>query len=140
MYPVTYAQRCSNLLPVNEIERLDIFQKAAALQPCWKCGEIGHLKKDCPSTQQSSKPSLILPPTLELDIESVLLHGIDDGKASESKGPFENYSRLLATSIQREKIKVFDVGLVNSSAQHNNRANGHNWNKDRKSLFIVSSS
>jgi len=125
-----------NLLPANENERLDIFQKAQLQMPCWKCGEIGHMKKDCPSTQSSSKPGLILPPTIELDIASI----IDEGEASESKGPFEKYSQLLATSIQRsENIKVVDVGLVNSSAQHNNRANGHNWNKDRKSLFIVAS-
>ena len=122
-----------NLLPADENERLVIFQKAAALNPCWKCGKIGHFRKDCPSTQQASKPRLALPPTVELDVASVL----DPSVGSE--GPFEQYCGLLATAIQRDNIDVMDVGLVNNSAQHDNAANLGNWNRDRKSIFIVAS-
>jgi len=127
--------RC-NLLPADENERMDIFQKAAALNPCWKCGKIGHFRKDCPSTQQASKPRLALPPTVELDVASVLKPG---GKRNESKGPFESYCQLLSTAVERDNIDVYDVGLVNNSAQHNNAANADNWNRDRKSIYIVAS-
>ena len=132
-----------NLLPSDENERLDIFQKAAALNPCWKCGQVGHMRKDCLSTQQASKPSLVSPPTIDLDVASVLQP--DDGATTKrkryiSKGPFEQYSELLSTAIQRDNVKVVDVGLVNNSAQHNNPANHDNWNRDRKSIYIVASS
>lgn len=134
--------KCS-LLPADENERINIFQKAAAQNPCWKCGEIGHFREDCPSTQQASKPRLALPPTIELDVASAL-RGSGSGCAREgdmngSKGPFEAYCDLLSTAIQRDNVKVLDVGLVNNSAQHNNAANHDNWNRDRKSIYIVAS-
>lgn len=145
------------LLPADKNERIEILQKAAdstpcwkcgenghiakyctsAQQtgkspiPCWKCGEIGHLRKDCTSTQTSAKPPLSLPPIVDLDIASVLGKGV---MAKESN-VLERYSGLLAKSLQRDNVKVLDVGLVNDSAQHENGAN--NWNSDRKSFFIV---
>ena len=63
-----------NLLPLDEHERKQIFLSAAALNPCWKCGEIGHVKKekDCPSTPQASRPRLTLPPTIDSDVASVV--------------------------------------------------------------------
>eukprot|EP00580_Thalassiosira_gravida_P013435 CAMPEP_0201683084 /NCGR_PEP_ID=MMETSP0494-20130426/51941_1 /ASSEMBLY_ACC=CAM_ASM_000839 /TAXON_ID=420259 /ORGANISM="Thalassiosira gravida, Strain GMp14c1" /LENGTH=455 /DNA_ID=CAMNT_0048166853 /DNA_START=224 /DNA_END=1591 /DNA_ORIENTATION=+ len=121
-----------HLLPSDENERIDIFQKAAALNPCWKCGEIGHFRKDCPSTQQASKPRLTLPPTIELDVASVL-------QMKGDSGPFASYCDLLSTAVERDNVEVLDVGLVNNFAQHDNAANHGNWNRDRKSIFIVAS-
>jgi len=132
-----------NLLPPDENERMEIFQKAAALNPCWKCGEIGHFRKDCPSTQEASKPSLTLPPTIDLDIASAFQNdgnsGEGGGNTIQIKGPFESYCDVLSTAVERDNIKVLDVGLLNNSAQHNNAANHDNWNRDRKSIFIVAS-
>ncbi|KAL9181527.1 hypothetical protein ACHAXT_010332 [Thalassiosira profunda] len=119
-----------NLLPPDESERIDVFKKAAALQPCWKCGEVGHQRKDCPSTQQASKPRLVLPPTVELDVGLVM---------QTSEGPFESYCHLLGTAVERDNVEVRDVGLFNSAARHDNAANRDNWNRDRKSIFIVAS-
>lgn len=125
-----------NLLPVDENERLDIFARATALQPCWKCGEVGHKQKDCPSSQEASTPRLVLPPTRDLDLASILHQPTNH---TEHKGTFEKYSELLATAIQRDNVQVVDSGLVNNAAQHNNPANSiQNWNRDRKSLFIIS--
>ena len=66
-------------------------------------------------------------------------NGISDtveGNIKGSKGTFESYCDLLSTAVERDNIKVLDVGLVNSSAQHDN-ANRDNWNRDRKSISIV---
>mmetsp|Transcript_12077 Transcript_12077/g.24879 ORF Transcript_12077/g.24879 Transcript_12077/m.24879 type:complete len:558 (-) Transcript_12077:99-1772(-) len=138
--------KCS-LLPSDEFERLDVFRKAAAATPCWKCGEVGHFKADCPSTQSSSKPRLTLPPAIELDVASILFKSdSNDGSqcyvspSDQQKAPFESYCDLLATTLQRDSIEVLDSGLVNNSAQHNNPANAENWNRGRKSIFIVASS
>ncbi|KAL7539359.1 hypothetical protein ACHAWF_006384 [Thalassiosira exigua] len=125
-----------NLLPADENERIDIFQKAAASNPCWKCGEIGHFRKDCPSIQLASKPRVALPPAIDLDVASLLQ---TKHKNHTSKGTFESYCDLLATAVQRDDMQVVDSGLVNHSVQHNNAANRDNWNRDRKSIFIVAS-
>jgi len=102
-------------LPLDEDERIAIFQKAAALNPCWKCGEIGHVKKGCSSTQQASKPRLTLPPTIDLDVAPVLQNnGISDtveGIIKGSKGPIESYCDLLSTAVERDNIKVLECGV-----------------------------
>lgn len=100
----------------------------ALLFHSWKCGEVGHVRADCTSTQDSSKPPLTLPPSLDLDVSSIL-------QAENSK--FQSYCELLSTSINRESVQVYDVGLVNQSAEHNNPANQYNWNRERKSIYIV---
>ncbi|KAL3771618.1 hypothetical protein ACHAW5_006645 [Stephanodiscus triporus] len=139
MHPI---HKCG-LLPPDENERLDIFQRVAAANPCWKCGEIGHFRKDCPSTELAAKPRLTLPPTMYLDVSSLLQKDDDDKEIEDtehkSRGPFEGYCHLLGTALQRDTVKVIDVGLINSSAQHNNAANRDNWNRDRKSILIVAS-
>ena len=139
MHPI---HKCK-LLPPDDNERLDIFQRAASVNPCWKCGEIGHFRMECPSTELASKPRLALPPTMNLDVSSVLNKDDDDeeihGEEKKSRRLFEGYCHLLGTAVQRDTVEVFDVGLINTSAQHNNAANHDNWNRDRKSIFIVAS-
>lgn len=76
---------------------------------------------------------MALPPTVELDVSSILKMG----NFEVNKAPFQTYCELLASSIDRKCINVYDVGLVNMSAQHNNPANVNNWNRDRKSIYIV---
>ena len=124
-------------------DSLDIFQRVAAANPCWKCGEIGHFRKDCPSTELAAKPRLALPPTMYLDVSSLLQKGDDvkkiEGREHKSRGAFEGYCHLLGTALQRDTVNVIDVGLINSSAQHNNAANRDNWNRHRKSILIVAS-
>lgn len=86
--------------------------------------------------QESSKPPLTLPPAVELDVSSILqIPNID-----ASKVPFQRYCELLATSVDKPKINVYDVGLVNQNAEHSNAANQNNWNRDRKSIYIVATS
>ena len=141
MHPI---HKC-NLLPSDENERLEIFQRAAGVNPCWKCGEIGHFRKDCPGTELASKPRLTLPPTMYLDVSSILQRDyvdeeIQGREETKCNGPFERYCHLLGTAVQRDSVKVFDAGFVNSLAQHNNAANHDNWNRDRKSIFIIASS
>lgn len=133
-------RKCSRL-PADETERLEIFQQASALIPCWKCGELGHIRAHCPSTQDTAKPPLTLPPTLDLDVASILRTHHDGGEDNGTrKPPFDTYCDLLSTAIQRDDIKVLDVGFVNNSAQHDNNANKDNWNRGRKSIYIVASS
>lgn len=122
-------KKCS-LLPCGETERLEIFRRAEELSPCWKCGELGHKKELCQEVQDSAKPRLALPPTVELDVATI----------EEEESLFEGYCNLLTTSIQMTDIKVIDVGMENSAAILNNSANHDNWNAGRKSIYIVASS
>ena len=88
-------------------------------------------------------PRLALPPTMYLDVSSVLNKDDDDkeihGDEKKSRSLFEGYCHLLGTAVQRDTVEVFDVGLMNTSAQHDNAANHDNWNRGRKSIFIVAS-
>ena len=107
------------------------------LHQSWKCGKLGHVRADCTSTQESSKPPLALPPIIELDVSSILRR---TDNAGQYKAPFQSYCELLASSLDRENIRVHDVGLVNQNAQHDNPANQFNWNRERKSIYIVATS
>lgn len=126
-------QKCG-LLPADENEQNVIFERAAINRPCWKCGEVGHQKANCPNndTQESSKPRLTLPPTIDLNLTAAFL--------DESKAPFDCYCDMLSTAIERENVKIIESGLTNADAHHDNDANRDNWNAQRKSLYIVASS
>eukprot|EP00979_Chaetoceros_neogracilis_P014320 scaffold4567_cov276-Chaetoceros_neogracile.AAC.3 len=108
--------------PTTMSDQLEMMQS----NPCWKCGETGHLKAECPSIQATSKPRLIQPPYVDVDISHVLL----------SESPFTLYCELLSSSLLREKVKVVDTGLANEKAKHQNG----NWNKGRKAMYIVAES
>ena len=114
--------KCS-LLPKDEAEKLTIFSKAALLVPCWKCGVVGHFKATCTSEQIASKPSLVTRPVMCMEVAALL----------KAQQPFDKYCELLATTIQRKHVELIETGLVNESAQHQEK----NWNGMRKSIYIV---
>ena len=114
----------------NESSELE---KNRALGACWKCGEFGHVKADCPSNQSTGKPRLIKPPTVSLKVSGIL----------ETDQPFGSYCELLSGSIQRKDIAVEETGLTNKhvatskQTKKENKQEANNWNRDRKSMYIV---
>ena len=108
-----------------------------AMGACWKCGEFGHTKANCPSNQSTSKPSLIKSPTKVLDVSNIL----------QTDQPFGSYCQLLSTSIQLDNVVVQETGLTNnhmlvgakSKTKQTNKQEANNWNRDRKSMYIVAS-
>jgi hypothetical protein len=107
---------------------------------CWKCGEFGHAKADCPSNQSTGKPGLIQPPSVSLGVSGIL----------NTDRPFGSYCDLLATSIQRNTISVEETGLTNSHMTKRQKKQqqtttqqtlqqANNWNRERKSIYIVAS-
>lgn len=126
-------QSCG-LLPTDENAQRIIFERAAMSRPCWKCGEIGHQKVNCPNNdvQESSKPRLTLPPTLDMNLTEAFL--------DESKAPFDCYCDMLSKAIERDHVQICESGLMNANAHHDNDANRDNWNAQRKSIYIVASS
>lgn len=83
--------------------------------------------------QETSKPTLTLPPSVDFDVSSIF----QTTKSKITTTPFQSYCKLLATSIERKDTMIYDVGLVNQSVMHNNPANHHNWNRERKSVYII---
>ena len=52
----------------------------------------------------------------------------------EDNDPYESFCEILATFIQqRDHVEVMDSGLTSTHSGDPPR----NWNRDRKSLFIV---
>jgi len=125
-------QKCG-LLPLDLNEQRIIFERAALSRPCWLCGEVGHQKANCPNNdaQESSKPRLTLPPTIEMNLTEAFL--------DKSKAPFDSYVDMLSKAIERDNVKICDSGLT-TNAFHDNDANRDNWNAQRKSLYIVAMS
>eukprot|EP00984_Skeletonema_dohrnii_P031787 scaffold24773_cov131-Skeletonema_dohrnii-CCMP3373.AAC.3 len=110
-------------------------------QPCILCAEIhpvqsgegGHQKANRPNNdvQESSKPRLTLPPTIEMNLTEAFL--------DKSKAPFDCYVDMLSKAVERDNVKICQSGLT-TNAFHDNDANRDNWNAQRKSLYIVASS
>ncbi|CAB9525414.1 expressed unknown protein [Seminavis robusta] len=100
--------------------------------PCWKCGKMGHLKMDC----TESDPLVIVPkpPTVMLDMAPLMK---DHQQQHEEETPLPRYCRALAATIQdTQEVRVVDSGLTNQ--QHLTAPkDSNNWNRFRKSLFIV---
>jgi len=96
------------------------------ITPCWKCGDSGHKKADCPSLQTTGKPRLVQPPSVDVDVSGIL----------HSNNPFNLYCELLSASLEQKSVKVFDTGLVNEKARHQQG----NWNNCRKAIYIVAES
>ena len=120
--------------------RSDTNENPPPVGACWKCGEFGHTKADCPSNQSTGKPKLIQPPSVYLDVSGIL----------DTDRPFGSYCDLLATSIQRSTITVEETGLTNShmtkkqkklqqQASQQTLQQANNWNRERKSIYIVAS-
>ena len=103
------------------------------LAACWKCGEFGHVKADCPSNQSTGKPQLVRPPTISLQVSGIF----------DNDRPFGSYCELLSTSIQRESVRVEETGLTNghntNTKKQDTKQEANNWNRDRKSMYIVAS-
>ena len=112
------------LLPSDERERTEIFRIAASTTPCWKCGEVGHFKRDCIST--TSLPPLVKPPHRQLNVSHVL----------DSANPFSTYCNLLSSTIQRGKVRLIETRFVHNNSHAEKESN---WNRGRKSIYIVAS-
>ncbi|GAX20715.1 hypothetical protein FisN_7Hu024 [Fistulifera solaris] len=87
--------------------------------PCWKCGEVGHFRENCPKKNA--------PLTVKfLEMQTVSVAGVVD-----SPHPLSVYCERLLPAFHNRTMKVIETGLENR---------GHsltNWNSQRKSLFIV---
>lgn len=117
--------QCSRLASYSDSEQVSIFQRASELEPCWKCGEIGHQKKDCPSTQASNVPALIRQPVFQKDVSHIM----------HTANPFAAYCGLLSTTIERESVLVVESEVQKTESSLLDH--GTNWNRDRKTIYIV---
>jgi hypothetical protein len=123
-------------------ERKDILHAAALLLPCWTCGEVGHRKVDCTEPQKLTREEA---PSMYYDVASVL----------SAPQPFAQYCQVLGTVLTEEQHDTEDATStaptfrvsINETGLENN-VNGHeddpsqkgNWNKSRKSIYIVAAS
>lgn len=88
---------------------------------CWRCGDTNHVVMSC--TAISNK--LNQPPTKPLSIDKV--------KQAQRGEQFGVYAQLLAEAIPLENVE-----LVNTHLQPRlDKGNETNWNRHRKSLYIV---
>lgn len=115
------------LLPTNENEKKEIFQNAALSASCWKCGQSGHNKANCPSDQTTGKPPLAKPPVFQMDVSKVL----------NSENPFDAYCSLLSETLQRDHVRLMETGLKNDKDKTQHQENCMNWNRGRRTVYII---
>jgi hypothetical protein len=118
--------QCPRLASSSNAAQAEILRRAADLDPCWKCGEVGHQKKDCPSTQASGVPTLIRQPVIQKDVSRIMHTG----------NPFAAYCNLLSTKIDRKSVNLFESELLKKT-ESSLLEHGTNWNRDRKTIYIV---
>jgi hypothetical protein len=100
-------------------------REVGQVKTCWKCGEVGHGKTDCPSTQLSSRPAKADPPAAFIDVQSV----------KNAPAPFDAYCEALMTTIQAETTQLRVVTMEGTAKTHDAR----NWNQNRKCSWLVAS-
>ena len=127
--------QCSHFSLMGPSEQQKLLKRAAELEPCWKCGEIGHVKSECPSNQTSSLPPLIPRAVTRLDVSPITKILTTNNIKSDDIDPFESYCNLLSKAIERDEKHLFESGLENTHAK--SRQHESNWNRGRKSIFIV---
>jgi hypothetical protein len=97
---------------------------ALLLRPCWKCGKTGHRRDEC---RQDDRNVELVPASVKQPMDLSMLRDTD---------LYESYCEILATFVQHTKqIEVVDSGLT---SPHSNEKES-NWNRHRKSIFIVAS-
>ena len=112
-------------LPEDETRRAALVAANEADLTCWKCGEFGHRKHDCPSTQATSKPPKVHPPTV----------GIDTSVFRQTKSPFDAWVEALYSTIEaprHAKVRQ-DVPLTGNDREDDER----NWNRHRKCSWLI---
>lgn len=120
-------RQCPELASYSSAEQFEILERATALEPCWKCGQLGHVKKDCPSKQESSIPALVPKPMMQMNVSHIM----------DTENPFVSYCQLLSTTIDRESISLFESELERTESSL--LEHGSNWNRYRKTIYIVAS-
>lgn len=81
-------------MPTAETDRVRVLKLASAALPCWKCGEVGHQKADCPLSSMegsSTRPTRQKPPTISVDVSGL----------RESERPFHGYCQALLGAVQQ---------------------------------------
>ncbi|KAL9178431.1 hypothetical protein ACHAXT_003761 [Thalassiosira profunda] len=130
--PEHFVRECAQL-PTNEEERRAILEAAAKEAPCWKCGQKGHSRRDCPLQSDAdapAKPRFVPPPTAPMDCEPASRAGTER---------FAVYCEILSKMVQHcESVQTVDAPLAkkNGHGGEEERDNLH-WNSGRKSTFIV---
>jgi hypothetical protein len=140
----------------------------SASGPCWNCLEVGHYKSDCPVAVVRSSPLSHRVPVIQLDVSRVLsdsqpfvsycqllstslgaerhathdddVGGINVGSEIEAMAGKGKNDDLVGSgegkhSSRKRWVEVVDAPLECSSAKHQDE---RNWNRDRKSIFIIS--
>ena len=123
--PKHFVRACPDL-PKDVNERISILKEAAREAPCWRCGKVGHAKKECPSPDNAPcRPRFVPPPTAKLDCYPA---AISDNK-------FDTYCALLARMIQNyETVQLIRAPLAKKGTHEDQVMT---WNSGRKSTFIV---
>ena len=104
-----------------------VVQKAMLKLPCWRCGQLGHQRIHC----TASIPSHVQPHA-QLEMTTVLRREQDCTTGTT----FERYCKALSQTLPHAAtVKIVDSGLT--CATHE-QGNTKNWNRCRKSLYIVS--
>ena len=129
-------QSCPDLSKYTQQEQLDLIQKAAESEPCWRCGELGHTKANCPSTQTSNIPSRISRPITSLDVSHIMSTTTTTARSGDD--PFETYCKALSTTIELNKTHIYKSKLDRTDSHHQDK-HMNNWNRNRKSIYIVAS-
>ena len=90
--------------------------------PCWKCGKTGHRRDEC---QDDDRNNDLVPKLVRKRMDLSMLRDTD---------LYESYCEILATFVQdAQRLEVVDSGLTSPHADEKES----NWNRHRKSIFIV---
>jgi len=132
-------QQCPLLPNHTAEEQMEIMERAVASAPCWKCGKLGHLKKDCPSSITSNRPPVATRPVMQLDVSTIWEKNTANNYYQ--KDPFVAYCQALSTTIlDRASVQLCSTDLLNRHGSMPAAAAGGsntNWNGRRKTTFIV---
>lgn len=144
---IEHLSRDCPALPPGVEDRERVLQKA---RPCWRCGSRGHIGHHCTSNQENSRPKLVLPPKVDVNVADL----------ADAERPFHAYCGMLVNCAEVRPVghascnesvvaslpgrkEIVEAPLANDSHEkkvgRKEEGKKQHWNANgvRKALYIV---
>jgi Zinc knuckle len=136
--------QCSQFINLLDTEQKQLVKDFSTSRPCWECGNYGHFKASCPiraSNRDYNESKMIKENDLNMFLEPPIKR-FDINNLFKEPDPILAYCHLLSAGFEwwnaSHSKQIVQTGLTTNSAKGLKGCDSkNNWNKHRKSIYII---